>query len=302
MKTLQMTAEGHPPLCMIFGDSGMGKTTDCGYSFPNALYIAAPGALTSIEATCGYKPAEIDAEDITDATAKIKKLLELGAEYDAVVVDDFSFLHQKELSKWEQKNSKNAFFKFNKTNDAVLAFRNAARYAGLAVIVNCWEKPPKTSGGVYRKGGPALSGQMGEALPSMFDIVLRSGYDPNRRPWTGVYHCSQDPSWVTKDRTNIAGQLKVSPMNLGEILRASGKYNISRLKGLEWQEEVVEQLTLQFLEGMKENPAHVYDLANEAYANLTHKISPPFSRWTVRDALDRTIIRRGLAESQASFC
>lgn len=284
-------------LCMTFGDSGAGKSTDCGYSFPNALYIAAPGALSSIESTCGFSPTQTDAQDIADAIERINYQLSIGAEYDAIIVDDFSFLHQRELAKWQEKIRGNNFKPFQMANDAVMQFRDTCRYAGMHIVVNCWERKPSTSGGVFKKGGPLLTGKLGEALPAMFDIVLRCGHEPARKPWSGVYHCTSDPNWVTKDRFNIAQTLGVSPMNLGEILRAAG-YTISRLPELDWQEEIVQNITTQLLEsdGSSSNA-----VASEWYTRLLEKVDHRIARWTVRDALDRSVIQRGLTSARSSF-
>ena len=45
-----------PAFVCVYGPPGVGKTTDCGYSFPNALFLAAPGALKPLRSVCGYKP------------------------------------------------------------------------------------------------------------------------------------------------------------------------------------------------------------------------------------------------------
>ena len=286
------------PLCMVYGDSGTGKTTDCGFSFPNALYIAAPNALASIESVCGYKPTQMDASDITDATTKIEAYLKKGGNHDAIVVDDLSFLHEQELQKWEKKNRSNAFFKFQKANEAMLNFRNVARYAGLAVVVNCWQRHPNSSGGSFKKGGPQLTGKLGESVPNMFDIVLRAGVEPTRKPWTGIYQCTNDPQWVMKDRFNIAIAMKQAPMNLAEILRAAG-HQVSRLAELDWQEEAVENIATKLL---STEVGDTYKVANEFYTSLLEKnVSHQFAAWTVRDALDRTVIKKGLDASRASF-
>ena len=85
-------------------------------------------------------------------------------------------------------------------------------------------------------------------------------------------------------------------MNLGEILRAAG-IKVSRYKGLEWQEDFVEQVAQKILaEG------NDIMLANEFYRNLLEKgIDYRIARWTLRDAMDRAIIRRGLAATQQQF-
>ena len=40
-----------PPFVCIFGQSGIGKTTDMGFAFPYALYLANAGATKSIVST-----------------------------------------------------------------------------------------------------------------------------------------------------------------------------------------------------------------------------------------------------------
>lgn len=86
-------------------------------------------------------------------------------------------------------------------------------------------------------------------------------------------------------------------MNLGEILRAAG-YTISRLPELDWQEEIVQNITTQLLEsdGSSSNA-----VASEWYTRLLEKVDHRIARWTVRDALDRSVIQRGLTSARSSF-
>lgn len=57
-----------PVLSLSYGPSGIGKTTDTGLSFPNALFIAAPGALQSIRNVAGYDPLVENASTLLDVT------------------------------------------------------------------------------------------------------------------------------------------------------------------------------------------------------------------------------------------
>jgi len=87
-----MAAPSEPGFICVYGEPGSGKTTDAGFSFPRALFVAAPGALKPIPVNCGYNPAGQTrrADTIAEATALIPVAQKAGC--DAIVFDDFSFL------------------------------------------------------------------------------------------------------------------------------------------------------------------------------------------------------------------
>ena len=278
----------------VYGPSGIGKTVDTGYSFPRALFIAAPGALTSIKTTCGYQPAVAEATTIEEAT---KLLGQAKKSYSAIVFDDFSFIAEQTISAIEKK--KTGFALWGAIRDQVLHFRNEARYAGIDVVMSCWEQPPKVNpNGAKIKGGPMLPGKLPEQVPAMCDIVLRAGYEPKRQPWHGVYRCSGDPSFTMKDRFNIAQKSDPAPMNLAEILRAAGLH-IPRLPDMEKNEEIVQVFSdkLITLEG-----ADLENFANDTYSMLLSESMPEEEAiWILRDALDRSIIRKALTKRRLKF-
>ena len=287
-----------PVVTCIYGPSGGGKTTDCGYSFPNGLFLATRGALNSIYHTCGYQPAAINVRTIQEATAILTDLMKKGAKYDAIVVDDLSFLAEQTFAEVDRKFRGNNFAKWGKLNDITLEFRDVARHMNCHVIFNCWEQGPKTrTDGSFLRGGPMLSGRLVEKVPAICDQVFRVGRESNRLSWPYSYLCDRDNSkWVMKDRFNIAYGLNPAPMNMAEILRAAG-FQIKRLEALKGQEEMVEQLAQHFLaEG--QSP----DKVNTLFANLVSKgQDPKAARWTLRDALDRAIIRRAIQHNQQRF-
>ena len=57
-----------PPFICIFGQSGIGKTTDMGFAFPHALFLANAGATKSVVSTCGYQPREQVVHTVAEAT------------------------------------------------------------------------------------------------------------------------------------------------------------------------------------------------------------------------------------------
>lgn len=291
-----------PVLALSYGPSGIGKTTDTGLSFPNALFIAAPGALQSIRNVAGYEPLVEHAVTIPDVTKLINTIGSYKAKgqdtkIDAIVADDFSYLAEQTFAQLEKKF--NGFRLWGELRDAIIDFRNASRFAKVHIIVNCWEQAPKDKpGGARVKGGPMLSGNLPEQVPAMFDMVLRCGLDPMRKPWPGIYQCVADPNYTMKDRLNIATVCHPAPMNMAELIRAAD-YPVSRHPDLHWQEEIVEKVAQQMF---AEGAARDKDIANGVYADLIKNgVKPAHARWTMRDALDRTVIRRAKAIKDAQF-
>jgi hypothetical protein len=76
-----------PVLSLSYGPSGIGKTTDTGLSFPNALFIAAPGALQSIRNVAGYDPLVENATTLLDVTKLVSKVGEYRAKGADVKID-----------------------------------------------------------------------------------------------------------------------------------------------------------------------------------------------------------------------
>lgn len=284
---MENNSERKPVVAMTYGPPKCGKTTDLGFSFPRALFIAAPGALTCVEKACGYQPVQVYAQTIFQATEIVKREGQKGA-FNDVVIDDLSFLAEQTFSELEK--TKKGFKLWGALRDAMLEFRNAARFSGVNVIFNAWESNPTTTEkGDFRRGGPQLSGSLREAVPALCDVVLRAVHDTRAKPWPVVYHCNADPNYVMGDRFDVAGAISPAPLNLGEILRASGLH-IDRL----WpeQEAEVAQIAAALMEKEKaEWPA----TANEVYKALLGAYGFHRARWTVRDATDRALIQTDLA-------
>jgi len=286
-----------PPLVCIYGPPGIGKTTDTGYSFPQARFYAERNALASIRSVCGYEPDERPMpKDITFLTQDIRNIK--PGEVHQVVVDDFSHLAEKTVDSFKAKFS--GFVLWGKVREALLEFRTVARNANCLVVLNTWEAlpQPKSEDRDAKKGGPSLPGRMRQEFPAMCDLVLRGGINAMRKPWGGVYLCDLKPDWVMKDRFDVATRIHPIPMNLAELLRATG-FDMPRHPQLEWQEGVVEAVAAE-LQGAA---AHqVPQLANQWFADLRDRGVPPaVCRWTIRDALDRSVIRRALHQAESKF-
>jgi hypothetical protein len=279
-------------VAMTYGPSGVGKTTDQGYSFPNALFAAAPGALNSIQSVCGYLPATVQVHTLQEATKLIKSV---SGKFKVLVIDDFSFMAEQTFGLLEKKYK--GYDLWGALRSAALDFRNQARLCEVSVVMNAWEQGPKIKQGTKVRGGPALSGNLPEQIPALCDTVLRATQDVRRQPWPAVYRCYKaDPSWTTKDRFDIATLVDPCPMNIAELLRASGM-EIERHPDLPGQEEQVEVLAQHFM--AEADPlASVNDLFQQLVGS---GIDVKVVRWTLRDALDRAEIRKALTTAQGTF-
>lgn len=277
-----------------YGPSGIGKTTEQGYSFPCALFAAAPGALNSIKSTCGYHPAQTQVDTIEAATKLIK---DVSGKFHWLVIDDFSFLAEQTFAALEKKRK--GFQLWGALRDVALEFRDTARYSEVNVIMNAWEQVPKvTQDGSKVRGGPMLSGRLPEQIPALCDVVVRAIHEPGRQPWPAAYQCNMDPNWVMKDRFNIASQISPAPMNMAELLRAAGK-EVPRHPDLPDQEETVEALATHF-GALTGNERSIQ--ANAFYTKLRESgTSATVARWTLRDALDRAEIRQALGKAADTF-
>jgi hypothetical protein len=234
---------------------------------------------------------------IEAATEVIERVGEAG-EYETVVIDDFSFMAEQTFSAIEADKRYQGFKLWGKMRDIALAFRDKSRYAGVNVIFSCWEQPAKSKeNGQQMRGGPQLSGKLPEQIPALCDVVLRATFEKRRRPWPATYRCTPDPGFIMKDRFNVAAICDPAPMNLGELLRASG-ISVPRHPDMEDQEEQVETISLSLTGDLAKDAP----LVNEIYTSLVKAgHAPTRARWTLRDAVDRAVIRSEIGSHNLTF-
>lgn len=281
---------GDNAVVAVYGPSGIGKTVDQLYSFPQGLFVAPPGALKPAEKVVGSIPDHTEAATIMDATKIVQAQAKSAGKYDAIVVDDFSLLAESTIAVLEKKFT--GFKLWGQLRDVVLEFRDVARHAGLHVVLTAHESSPKTANGLFVRGGPRLPGRLPEDLPTACDLVLRAAFDSTRRGWHACYRCTiDDPNWVSKDRHGVTPDR--APMNVAEILRAAG-YPIRRAKDSDWQEPIVEVLA----KALFESPNEEKSLMEEAVGMCReHTKNDLLVRWVMRDALDRAALMRAQANT-----
>jgi hypothetical protein len=277
-----------PPVVVIYGPSGVGKTTSCIFLDPEALFLAGKGALMPAESLLQIKLKY--ARDDCNTVMKIREAVVSERKVRRVrtiVIDDWSLAVTNTIVELEQAGKK-GWDLWKALNHLVLhptdGLLGICRTLGIVVVFNCHEKPPK-DGDI---GGPNLPGQLMEAMPRNTDLVLLMTADPSRTPHGASFRCSirHYPLWRTKDRNDVCWE--ATPPNLGEILRAAG-YVIERPAGLEWMEGVVEMVAQQVAAAGFVGKTTV---PGQAWAWMASQNIPPhLASWVLSDGLDRAEIR-----------
>lgn len=278
-----------PILATIYGESGMGKTSDTLYAFPTALYIAAPGALNpSLGLLYIPEPKRVDCKTLDEATYVCNDFASKKDAPVAVAVDDLSLLVQRTVMQLQAAGVKGYDLWFLILNK-IIKLADAARYSLKAhFVINAHVQPPHDVRGEYIKGGPMLPGKGAAALPKHCDVCLRAIAQKDRLIWPFAYQSNNsDDSYTTKDRNNVCAN--ETPMNLAEIMRESG-YAVPRL--FNWQESVVEKLSARIINMQSKEEIVSYLSGAKKQIEAKYTTNQSHIGWTFRDAIDRAVIRR----------
>ena len=245
-----------PVVGILYGPSKHGKTSCVCYAFPEALFVAAAGALDPARSVVGFGPAYPSIQSCEDVVIVPQLIDEAAAAgIKVMVIDDLSVLAQATVSRLEtgewinpKTGKKGAVFSnwklWGKISELFLAVRTAARRSRMHVFFTCHERISKNVSGTFVRGGPDLPGQLPEKFPAIADVVARTKYDPTRQgPWPYVMSCGPDPQWILGDREDLVGA--ASPLNLRELLIAAG-HDLPRPKELHWMDAAVEMVSEVF--------------------------------------------------------
>lgn len=289
------------PFIVISGPPGAGKTVDIMRAVATEAVVAAvPGALKPIEPLLGIKPKmEYRAPTIEDAIKGLTEIKRIAGKKNAptwYVADEFSYMAERTAIRLERKHSGYKFW--GKLRDVCINFRDAARDAGVGVIVNCWDQPPQTkASGKFVRGGPRLPGDMPEQFPGIADYVFLAAHDMSCIPWPWSYRTRGDTQWALKDRTDQTPD--PSPMNLGAILRFSG-YTLNYPEAMRSLEPVVSELAASYA-GMDTGAALAH--AQGFYPQLINAgVDPRYAKWALTDARDRGALMRARNIKLSAYC
>lgn len=306
-----MTENSGLPTVMatVYGKPKQKKTSDMLAAFPTALFLGVPSAITLVaQNELGFTPNvhPNSPKNLPDLVGLLNDLASTGAalQNGAVVIDDASHICQQSMLKWADEapvgrsGRKDRFFQYQELNRHLLEISGLSRHLGVHLAMTFHERTPGTNAdGRFCPGGPDVpSRNQVETIPSWCDINVRAMIDPDYPdPWfPGIYYCDPtDPEWVTGDRTGVC--TSKTPGNLREIMRASqSNYRLTRIAGLEWQDEVAETVAQAML-----NDVPVAEAIQAAVAGRTD--SPLHLRWACQDGIARGVLARQATKSLFDF-
>jgi hypothetical protein len=304
-------SDQEPPSVMItvYGKPKQKKTSDALAAFPTALFCGVPSAITLVaQNELGFTPTvhESPPQNLSQLAEMLRTLSKSDAakQYGAVVIDDVSHLCQQSMLEWTENapagrsGKKDRFYPYQQLNQHLLEVAHASRHLGVHLLMNFHERMPGTNAdGRFCPGGPDVpSRNQVETLPSWCDISVRSMIDPTYPdPWfPSVYYCDPtNPDWVTGDRTGVCTEK--TPGNIREILRAGqSNYQLVRLSGLEWQDEVAQTVADAIVGG-----AAVQEAIQAAVSG--RKESKLHLRWACQDGIARGILLKQADRSLFDF-
>ena len=305
-----MTAENPTVMVAVYGKPKKKKTSDVLAAFPTALCIGVPSAITLVaQNELGFTPAiyPTPPQTLPELVGLLEYLAQSGmaAQYGAVFIDDASHICDRSITMWHDEapvgksGKKDKFYAYQQLNKYLLALSGMARHMGIHLIFTFHERAPGTDqDGFFQPGGPSLgSRKQTESFPSWCDINVRAMIDTSYPdPWfPGTYFC--DPTsaeWVTGDRTGVCWTK--TPGNLREILRASaGGYKLARVAGLEWQDDVADELAKMIVE-TSDVPGSIKNLSqsNPRFTDGTEQIH---LRWACQDGIARATLQKRKARN-----
>jgi hypothetical protein len=297
-------------LGIVYGQPKRMKTSMVASAFPNALWIPGEGAnaIRSVaQNEWGFNPIIYDhpirtLPELIDLLTMLEDegLLE---QYPEVCVDGMTALCESSLGYWNDnprltdKGRVDKFYPYQELKDKLFRMAERSRHIGVSVFLIAHEQAPGQSpDGTSMPGGPSL-GSKAQAVrvPAWCDFNARAVVNQEYPdPWvkSGLYVDPWDSTWVTGDRNGVAN--KSSPPNVRELLRASAMdYGLSRLEGLEWQDEIADVVADGFCSGAELKDAIDAGVAAASkFAKGSGRDTQLHIRWAIQDGIARGVIQK----------
>jgi len=305
-----MTTENPTVMVTVYGKPKKKKTSDVIAAFPTALCIGVPSAITLVaQNELGFTPAvhPEPPQTLPELVALLDYISRSGLaqQYGAIVIDDASHICDRSMMVWNEEapagksGKRDKFYAFQQLNKYLLMLSGLSRHIGVHLAFTFHERMPGTNAeGFFCPGGPNVpSRNQVETLPSWCDINVRAMVDSTYPdPWfPGTYFCDPtNPEWVTGDRTGVCWAK--TPGNLREILRASaGGYKLARVAGLEWQDDVADELAAMILEtGDVTGSIKNLSQSNRMFMGGAEQIH---LRWACQDGIARATLQKRKARN-----
>lgn len=304
------TPETPNVMACVYGKPKRKKTSDALASFPMGLFIGVPAAIKLVaENELGFTPAVYPTppQTLDDLVALLGSLnpAEIAEQYGAVVIDDTSHICKQSMLKWQAESPKgrsgkpDRFYQYQMLSRRLLELAGISRHLQSHLVMTFHERSPGTnSESVFSPGGPDVpSRNQVETLPSWCDINVRAIIDPlYPDPWFPAcyYVDPTDPDWITGDRTGVCTDR--TPANLREILQASQSgYRLSRIPGLEWQDEIADAVSSQMSVG------EAIDIIVSRIARGHQNLNSLHVRWACQDGIARGVLTKQLSRGLFDF-
>lgn len=284
---------------ITYGEAKTGKTLAAVRAFPDALFVAPPGALLCAN-WLDWKPDVLDVtgrQGFKFLTDTVKKA---SGKFPAIIIDDFSLIADVELELC--KTQAQGYAAFDLFNQRTYQLIRAAREAQSHVFFTCHVQAPrevkKDNNNRYIPGAPLIPGwQMPAKFPAMVDFCARVIHDTSTPGWPYKYATGPDEHYVQGDRLAVLPAM--FPLNLREAMLAAG-IDVPRPEALAWMDEHVERVAGLLLEesGAKRPD---YKKVLTAAATTFVNVSPRHVRWVLADAMDRMVLRQHTDNLIADF-
>lgn len=298
------------------------KTSTALACFPNALCVGVPESIVAVgQNELGFTPrvwpwsgiekaAESDHVPLRPQTlADVYVLLQwlgetgLSQQFPAVVIDDPTLIASLSLNMWKAEGRRtlsgkvDRYYPYQQLDAYMIRISAIARHLGCHVLMTPHEKAETLEGG-HRKGGPDFgSATQASRVPAWFDVVFRMvGWPDYPDPWgvrLALWCDPFDGHYVSGMRGMTGAALpKLLPPSLRAVLQASRtNYVLERVPGLEWQDEVQQQVA-EKVEGLDSlSTEAVRHLAVET-AKTLQNLDELHVRWAFQEGLAAGIIRR----------
>lgn len=299
-------------MLLLYGDpKHAGKTTAFARAFPSAVMVGVRSAIALVaQNTCGFTPAWV-VESVTTLPELVAFLQWLRStegqaairanRTPAIYVDDLSQMCSKSMIGWRAEGGKDRYYAFNQLDQHLDWVAVLLRETGLLCGLSAHKTSPQWSKDqtprLLAPGAPEVpSRNQLQSVPGWCDLV--APVEPSALsidPWwprvIQVETASPSPTWVAGDRNGVCWE--ATPANLREILRASNlAYDLPRLPGLEWQDDVADVVAGSLAAGDAVLPtierifAHYVDYARPGTPGECHV------QWAVQDGIARYQIRK----------
>lgn len=213
---------------LIYGQSGIGKSTDVGYALRKAAWLQTePGGLIPVVRCVGYTPQNvITLFDAVNPERELRNAVDTvlnkarSGHVSTIVLDTGSEITERMVGSYMKKNA-DGRMAYGKLMINVIEIVQKVIAAGVWFVCICHELPPEVDErtGNKLRGGPLFPGKkLPRSMPPKFDLVLRATTDKKVGSQAKrVYRCDPlDGDYIMKDRFGVTRE--VQPMELAPIV------------------------------------------------------------------------------------